>query len=60
MNDDGYMLMAKQIINRLHKEIKYWSQEFTKVINNRLCIIFRSRGYPQKIYFSDVSDKKEW
>ena len=52
--------MAKQIINRLPKEIKYWSQEFTKVINNRLCIIFRSRGCPRKIYFSDVFDKKEW
>lgn len=46
--------------NRLPKEIKYWSQEFMRVINNRLVIIFRSRGYPQNIYFSKVDDKKEW
>ena len=46
--------------NRLPKEIHYWSQEFSRVIANRLSIIFRSRGYLQKIYFSKVSDKDEW
>ncbi len=46
--------------NRLPKEIYYWSQEFRKVINNRLCIIFRSRGYPHKIYFSHIEDKDKW
>lgn len=46
--------------NRIIHEIKFWSQAFTRIVDGRLTIEYRSWHKPQKLYFSKVPDWDSW
>lgn len=44
--------------NRIIHEIKSWEQIFIRIINKRLIIHWKH--WPNKIYFSKVSNPNKW